>query len=175
MTQMPKAPICISLMAGPGAGKSTLCAEVFAKLKWAGVNCEMATEYAKDKVWEGSFGVLENQLYVFGKQQHRIFRLREQVDVIVTDSPLFYDKSRNPHLRGLVLEEFAKCYNLTYLLSRRKAYNPKGRMQTEAEAEAIDVELRAILDAEQIPYKEMVADQDAAGAIVESVLKALGK
>lgn len=40
----------INLFAGPGSGKSTTCAGVFNKLKLAGINCEMALEYAKDKV-----------------------------------------------------------------------------------------------------------------------------
>lgn len=169
--------ICVNYASGPGAGKSTLCAETFSKLKWAGVNCEMATEYAKDKTWEGSFGVLENQLYVFGKQQHRIFRLRDKVDVIVTDSPLFlslyYDKTRNPHLRGLVMGEFAKCDNMTYLLERRKDYNPAGRSQTEHEAKAIDSDVYAILEREGIPYRHLVADSTAADLVVSEVLARL--
>lgn len=53
--------LVINLFGGPGAGKSTFCASVFADLKWRDINCEMALEYAKDRVWEGSFNVLENQ------------------------------------------------------------------------------------------------------------------
>ena len=47
--------IVINLFAGPGVGKSTTAARVFAELKLKGVNCEMALEFAKDKVWEESF------------------------------------------------------------------------------------------------------------------------
>ena len=64
--------IVVNLFAGPGSGKSTTCAGVFAKLKLAGVNCEMALEYAKDKVWEERikylmirFMSLENSFIVF--------------------------------------------------------------------------------------------------------------
>ena len=64
--------IVVNLFAGPGSGKSTTCAGVFSKLKLAGVNCEMALEYAKDKVWENSLDVLDDQIYVFGKQLHRL-------------------------------------------------------------------------------------------------------
>ena len=35
--------IVVNLYAGPGAGKSTLSAYTFAKLKMAGVNCELIT------------------------------------------------------------------------------------------------------------------------------------
>ena len=37
---------------GPGCGKSTLMARIFAELKTRGYDCEMVTEFAKDLVWE---------------------------------------------------------------------------------------------------------------------------
>ena len=102
--------IVVNLFAGPGSGKSTTCAGVFAKLKLAGVNCEMALEYAKDKVWEESNKVLDDQIYVFGKQLHRIFRLKDKVDVVITDSPILlsiiYDKTGNKYFSDLVLNQF---------------------------------------------------------------------
>ena len=54
--------IVVNLFAGPGSGKSTTCAGVFSKLKLIGINCEMALEYAKDKVWENSLDVLNDQI-----------------------------------------------------------------------------------------------------------------
>ena len=42
--------LLISLYSGPGSGKSTGAAWIFAKLKLAGVNAELVTEFAKDKV-----------------------------------------------------------------------------------------------------------------------------
>ena len=80
--------IVINFLGGPGCGKSTVCADVFAKLKWNNINCEIVTEYAKDAVWEESFKLLENQIGVFGEQHKRLHRLKDKVDVVVTDSPL---------------------------------------------------------------------------------------
>ena len=45
-------PIVVNLIAAPGSGKSTIAAGVFEELKWEGVNAELITEFAKDKVWE---------------------------------------------------------------------------------------------------------------------------
>jgi hypothetical protein len=42
--------ILVNLYAGPGTGKSTMAANVFSELKWMGVNCELALEFAKTKV-----------------------------------------------------------------------------------------------------------------------------
>ena len=44
--------LIVSLCGQPGVGKSTGSAYVFSKLKMAGVNAELVTEFAKDKVWE---------------------------------------------------------------------------------------------------------------------------
>ena len=52
--------LVVNFFAGPGAGKSSMAAGLFAELKFRGVNCELATEYAKDKVWEGSLGVFDD-------------------------------------------------------------------------------------------------------------------
>lgn len=114
----------INFFAGPGSGKSTVCAGLFSKLKLSGINCEMALEYAKDKVWEKSFRTLDNQIYVFGKQLHRIWRLKDQVDLVITDSPLLfsliYDKTQNLKFKDLVVDQFNQFDNINYFINRKK-------------------------------------------------------
>lgn len=105
---MDKKTLVVNLFAGLGAGKSSLCAHIFAALKWRDINCEMSREWAKDKVLEGSSHVLKNQMYIFGKQQHRLFSLKNEVDIVITDSPLLlsiiYDiKKRNKGFTSVVL------------------------------------------------------------------------
>lgn len=53
-----KTPIVINLFGGPGSGKSTGAAYIFSQLKMKGINCELITEYAKDKTWEKNFVAL---------------------------------------------------------------------------------------------------------------------
>ena len=99
MANKNKTPIVVNLFGGPGCGKSTGAAYIFAKLKMAGVNAELVTEFAKDKTWERNSKALTCQPYVFGKQVYRIDRCADQVDVIVTDSPivlsLLYNEDQN--------------------------------------------------------------------------------
>lgn len=141
--------LVLNLFGGPGTGKSTTCAAIFAKLKLSGVNCEMALEYAKDKVWEGSRHVLDNQIYVFGKQYHRIVRLVGQVDIIISDSPLLnsilYYQDENPHFPAMIAFEHSRLSNFNVFLQRVKPFNPAGRLQNEAEAHALDVRIQEIL------------------------------
>lgn len=96
---MGKQCLVVNLFGAPDAGKSTGAAYIFSKLKMAGVNAELVTEFAKDKVWENDMEVFkpDNQCYLFGKQFYRMSRCRDKVSVIVTDSPLplsaYYNES----------------------------------------------------------------------------------
>lgn len=141
--------LIVNFFGGPGTGKSTTCAGVFHKLKLSGVNCEMALEYAKDRVWEGSGHVLDNQLYVFGKQYHRIWRLLDKVDVVLTDSPLLnsilYYQDENPYFTDMVAFEHSRLSNFNVFLQRVKPYNPSGRLQDEQKAKELDVRIQEIL------------------------------
>jgi len=169
--------IVVNLLAGPGTGKSTTMAEIFSILKWRGINCEMAPEYAKEKVWEESLKVLEDSIYVFGKQLHTIHRLSDQVDVIVTDSPLLlsliYAKDESEEFRKLVVEVFNRYDNFNIFLRRNKGYNQKGRLQTEDEAQEIDQEIKSMLKEWKISYVEKEAIQGTAKYITETVCSIL--
>lgn len=170
--------IIINLFSGPGAGKSTTAAGVFHKLKLAGVNCELVTEYAKDVVWKENFNTLKNQLYIFAKQHNKIFHLKDKVKVIVTDSPIilslvYYDESKvSKHFSGLVLDEFndGKFINFNYYLNRVKPYNPKGRFQNENEAKEVDTVVFNMLQKYNIGFKEIQGDESAVNEIVNDVL-----
>jgi len=156
--------LIVNFYAGPGAGKSTLAAGLFAELKSRGVNCELITEYAKDKVWEESFGVFHDQLYIFAKQAHRIRRVLGKVDVVVTDSPLLlslhYGAKEADIFGGtwwdLVMTEHSRVQSLNVFLLRVKKYEPSGRTQTEDKAKEIDLQILDLLDANRVPHIQML-------------------
>lgn len=171
--------LVINLLAGPGAGKSTMAACIFGELKWRGVECELAAEYAKDLVWEKRNKTFENQVYIFGKQHHRIFRLMGQVQVIVTDSPLLltslYDSQQRETLRQLVFEEVSKCRNLNVFIARRKEYNPNGRLHTKEQAKGVDENVRKFLKKWDVPFIEIEGTPNGINLVVAEALKLVGK
>lgn len=59
--------IIVNLFGVPGAGKSTGAAYIFSKLKMRGIEAELITEFAKDKVWKNSEKAFQNQAYIFGQ------------------------------------------------------------------------------------------------------------
>ena len=78
----------VNLIGGPGTGKSVTAASLFAKLKKQGINCEYVTEFAKDLVWSERFPEMKDQIYIFGKSYHKLWKLDGKVDVAILDSPL---------------------------------------------------------------------------------------
>jgi hypothetical protein len=170
--------IVINLFAGPGVGKSTTAAKVFAELKMRNVNCEMALEFAKDKVWEESFKTMDDQIYIFGKQFHKIWRLKDKVDVIICDSPLpisiVYDKENSEAFHTLIMEQFNKFENYNFLLERGGEYQTEGRVQTEEEAREVDKVVKNVLDTYGINHMALPIE-GAANKITDFVLKIIKK
>lgn len=175
----------VNLFGGPGCGKSTGAAHIFARLKERGVVAELATEFAKDLVWDGSSGALADQAYVFGMQFHRLYRCAQAgVEVAVTDSPLLLSLEYRRPKEGPFGREFAEhvraCHrwfrNLNFLVARRKAYSGAGRAETESEALARDRAIRRLLDNE-LPSEYERADGTAEGyeGIAGAVLAVLGR
>jgi hypothetical protein len=157
--------LLVNLFAGPGAGKSSIAFDLMGKLKWSGVDCEFASEYAKDLVWEKRDKTFEDQIYIFGKQFHRISRLLGEVEVIVTDSPLLLTVvygEKWPALCQLAFDEHNKLTNLNIFVNRKKKYNPNGRIHTNEESQEIDVKVKTLLEINQYDYS--VVDGDPAGA-----------
>lgn len=162
----PKGPLVINFFGGPGCGKSTAAAGLFYKLKLDGVKVELVQEYAKDLTWEKRYGALENQAYVFAKQLQRLHRIRHQVDVVVTDSPLLlsllylppgYPKTFKP----FVLEMVDGMNNMNVLLQRVKPYQQYGRNQTELQARDIDDATLSLLDSIGADYRVANGDETA--------------
>ena len=174
-------PLVINLFGAPGVGKSTGAAKVFTELKQLGVNCELVGEVAKDITWEHNMTALACQEYVFGKQSYRLARCRNDVDVIITDSPLpltiIYNSNEaiKNSLPELVLDIFNTYNNVNFFLNRVKPYNPKGRNQSEEESDAISDEVLMLLYEYGIDCEHVNGDSEGYQYIVDQVCKLLNK
>lgn len=168
--------IVVNLIGGPGSGKSTCASGIFYKLKQSGINCELALEFAKDKVWEDSIKVLDDQLYIFGKQYHKLFRLKDKVDVIITDSPLLvsilYNKTPSKYFDDLVVEQYNTFNNMLFFINRPDTYQTEGRLQTANDAKTIDDETKCMLKYNNIPYTE-ISCENAVEEITKIVLDSI--
>jgi tRNA uridine 5-carbamoylmethylation protein Kti12 len=173
--------IVINLIAPPGTGKTTMASELFSLMKWEGYDVELVSEYAKELVWEERTETIKNEVYLFGKQHHRIFRLLGKVKYIITDRPLILSNLYNsvygdnsPEFSNLVLHEVNKMNNYNILLERTKPYVEKGRNQTEEESMEFVDKIIELLDKSKITYKPLLAQKGYSKLILEEIERIYG-
>lgn len=174
-----KKPVVINLTGAPGAGKSTGAAKLFYELKTLGINCELVSEFAKDKTWEHNATALNCQEYIFGKQSYRLKRCRDEVDVIITDSPLpltiiyTHDELLKKPLTDLVMAVYNSYDNINFFINRVKPYNPKGRNQTAEESDALSAEIKNLYQQLNIPYTEINGNEAGYEAAIAKIITIL--
>ena len=167
----------INLFGGPGTGKSTTAADLFALMKWKNINVELVNEYAKEVTWAERYQILEDQLYIMAKQNHKLWRLKGKVDWVITDSPLIlslvYAKPDYfpSYYRAFGHELYNHYDNINIFLKREKPYHKVGRNQTEEEARQKDEEILSLLNLYKYPYTVISADQNAKNDIFELIMK----
>ena len=153
----------INIWGGPGAGKSTTAAGLFFEMKKRQIEVELVTEYAKDMTWEKRHNVLSDQLYILAKQNRRIQRLSEQVEYVITDSPLplgliYKTPGYFETFDAFLMDVWNSYDNHNFLIGRDFEYQAAGRNQTAEQAVEVDTAIKTFLDTMKIDYKRITND-----------------
>jgi len=159
----------INLIGGPGCGKSTTAAALFAWMKMAGRDVELVREYVKSWAWDGIKIGPYDQLYLLGKQARQESRLYGKVEYVVTDSPFLLSAVYENFYRGVdvclptVLRfiRYAQSNGVEYknfLIERSFSYDARGRYEDESTARRVDLAIKEFLDTYDLPYRVISAD-----------------
>lgn len=168
-------PVVINFLGEPGCGKSTASTYVFSKLKMLGINCEYVSEFMKDKVYEENNVVPKYQEYVFGKQSFKLDRVKDKVDVIITDSPLILsvlyntDEVLGEDFNKVVIRKFNSFDNYNILLTRHHEYVKDGRFQNEKQSIDLRTNLVNILKKYNIDYVVRNSNLDEYNKLVNEI------
>ncbi len=160
----------INLISGPGSGKTTMAALLFAEMKIHGYKVEYVQEYAKKLVWLKDYDKLNNQYLLVKKQEKLFSQIVGQVEYIITDGcllhGLYYNKYHKDNVSNvektqeLILESYDKFNNINIFIERGDfPYEQAGRIQDEEESRFVDIVLKEYMDEYEIEYLEVKSDR----------------
>ena len=141
----------INIYAGPGVGKSTTAAMLYAHYKNKCLEAEMCREYVKSWVWQARNITAMDQYYILGKEIYHMESLFGKVDVLISDSPVmqgnYYLHKIRPDLSldstgpmdPLIFDFITQAEKrgvkfYDFIVERNQPYQTTGRYQTEEEA-----------------------------------------
>lgn len=171
----------ISLIGGPGAGKSTMAADLYSKMKRKHMNVEMVREVAKEYAYDGrKIGPFE-QIAIIGEQIKKESSLFGKVDYIVTDSPVllgafYFDYNHNERFMNKMVQDYYRFAEKNgikfknYIIPRiDEVYEKSGRFEDEADALDIDEAIVLYMAAEG--YKGSMFGTDNHDLVVKTILE----
>jgi len=166
--------LVINLIGGPCSGKSTIAAELFARLKKMGIHCELCTEYIKDRIYEENKTIAHNQIAIFGMEHYGMMNKIGKVQVIIHDGSLInniqYNFENNEEFNNLIVAEYHRFNNLDFFIKRGNIeFENYGRIHTYEQSIQIDEEIKQCYKKYGAKYIE-VESRDAVDKMIPIIL-----
>ena len=171
--------LVINLIGGPCSGKSTVAAELFARLKKMGVHCELVSEYIKDRIYEENKTMPNNQIAIFGMEHYNISTKIGKVDVIVHDGSflnnIIYKVGENKEFDDLIISEYKKFTNLDFFIKRGNIeFEDYGRIHNLKQSKELDKIIKETYERYGLTYIEVEA-RDAVDKMIPIILKKINE
>lgn len=146
-----KETLIVNLVAGPCSGKSTVAAELFAKLKKMNIKCELVPEFIKEEIYKENQTLPKFQVALFGNEVYSLDNKIGKVDVIIHDGSLLnnvvYDSEKDDVFADFVIYWFKKYNNLSFYIDRGDIeYQDYGRIHSPEQSRDIDNKVQEVHD-----------------------------
>lgn len=177
----------VNLFGGPSAGKSSIAAGLLHALKKRHISCDAPYEFPKLLAWDNNNEAIKDQLYVISNQHRGIVKSFNKVKYIIVDSPIllslvykdYYVKGPNEYPSCLYGKEFDDMIlsvhryydnlNIVLVRSENEDHNNSERYHNLEQSIDIDGRIRHMLDSNNIPYIEVLVDNDPVGEIMKII------
>ena len=170
--------LIVDIFGGSGAGKSTTALQLVAELKKLGYHADYVSEVAKELVYAKDFehldGTLKNQSKILSEQKRRLDIMLDNVDVVVTDSPLLlyivYLKENAPEYIESVFSQYENYNNYNVVVERDLSvkFEQEGRIHNLEESIKKDGEIITLLDSHNIDYQRF--DRNNISGILDGII-----
>lgn len=170
--------LLVNFTGPPSAGKSTLAAGVFRELKALSMDVELVIEYTKELHRRQDYWTLSDELLVFSEKYRRIKQF-ENVDVVVTDSPLycslFYGRDQFDNQANGLFKHIAdtKFDSVFFVLPPREGYDPRGRTPDQEYAQEAGAAITQYIRESDWPVWDVPVDNQEQ-FVVSKVLRHFG-
>ncbi len=168
--------VVANFFGGPGLGKSTTVHGLMYELKRRGIKVEIASEYAKDLVYDEDWAGLADQRSIAVEQERRVRRFVGKVDLVLNEAPFLHAFVYGPdpvdeRFSEEIRAAWARYDNVNFLIHRSPAfaYDPIGRYQDAFKARLVDEKVHAMLLAEGVTFTS-VAAEGAVATLLEVML-----
>src|SRR6185312_12994688 len=178
--------IVVNLYGGPGVGKSTLAATLFAELKKRGYDVELVGDVAREMLRDGIQASELNEVLIAATQYNRLINLEKRgCEIAISDSPIklgcvyienadtwkyrmLYDQ-----VEALLRAMDRQFWHIDFLVEPGCDYDARGRVQTAAKAKELHDKIYNLVQAYAVKCspacKEDVADTVHAIEILHSM------
>lgn len=172
-----KETLIVNLIGGPCSGKSTVAAELFARLKKMGIKCELVPEYIKEEIYKENHTIISNQIALFGMEVYGLDNKIGKIDVIIHDGSLLnnivYDKDNNKEFHNFIVSQYHKYNNLDFFIDRGTiTFENYGRIHNLEQSLSLDKLIEETYNNSNASFIK-IESRDAVDKIIPIILKTL--
>lgn len=170
--------LIVNLVGGPCSGKSTVAAELFARLKKMGIKCELVPEYIKEEIYKENNTIISNQIALFGMEVYGLDNKIGKVNVVIHDGSLLnniaYDSDKsNIEFHNFVISQYHTYNNLDFFIDRGTIeFENYGRIHNLDQSLALDKLIEETYNNANAKFIK-VESRDAVDKIIPIILKTL--
>jgi len=170
--------LIVNLVGGPCSGKSTVAAELFARLKKMGIKCELVPEYIKEEIYKENNTIISNQIALFGMEVYGLDNKIGKVNVVIHDGSLLnnivYDSDKsNIEFHNFVIYQYHTYNNLDFFINRGTIeFENYGRIHNLDQSLALDKLIEETYNNANAKFIK-VESRDAVDKIIPIILKTL--